>query len=101
MKAADIMSRQVVTVDPGASIASAVRAMLENRISGLPVVNASGALVGMVTEGDFLRRAETGTEVRRPRWLEFILGPGRSASDYVGRHARKVGGVMTSDVGSV
>jgi CBS domain-containing protein len=101
MNAADIMSRQVVTVDPGASIASAVSAMLENRISGLPVVDKQGALVGMVTEGDFLRRKEIGTEVRRPRWLEFILGPGRSASDYVRSNARKIEEVMTPDVASV
>jgi CBS domain-containing protein len=101
MKAADIMTRPVITVDAGASIADAVRAMLEKRISGLPVVDSTGALVGMVTEGDFLRRRETGTEIRRPRWLEFIVGPGRSASDYVRSNARRVNEVMTADVASV
>ena len=55
--------------------------MLRNRISGLPVVDAEGRLIGMVTEGDFLRRSEIGTDRQRPRWLEFLLGPGRMAED--------------------
>jgi CBS-domain-containing membrane protein len=75
--------------------------MIENRISGLPVVDAAGRLVGMVTEGDFLRRTETGTEIRRPRWLQFLLSPGRLADEYVRTHARKVGEVMTPDVAAV
>ena len=61
----------------------AVRLMLQNKISGLPVVDANGQVVGIVTEGDFLRRGELGTQRRRPRWLEFLLGPGRLAAEYV------------------
>ena len=49
----------------------AVRLMLQNRISGLPVVGRKGELVGMVTEGDFLRRGEIGTQRHHNRWLEF------------------------------
>ena len=75
--------------------------MLQNRISGLPVVNSTGALVGVVTEGDFLRRAETGTEKHRPRWLEFVLGPGRAAADFTHSHGRKVDEVMSDNPISV
>ena len=71
--------------------------MLQNRISGLPVVDANGALVGVVTEGDFLRRGELGTSRRRPKWLEFLVGPGRLASEYVHQSGRKVAEVMTAD----
>jgi CBS domain-containing protein len=98
MKAADVMTQRVVTIDVDAPIANAMRLMIENRISGLPVVDATGRLAGIVTEGDFLRRTETGTEVRRPRWLQFLLSPGRLAEEYVRTHARKVGEVMTPDV---
>jgi CBS domain-containing protein len=101
MKAADIMTRHVVTIEASAPIATAVRLMVENRISGLPVVDTAGKLVGIITEGDFLRRTETGTEMRRARWLEFLIGPGRGASDYVRTHARKVEEVMSPDVASV
>src|SRR5215475_11993856 len=101
MKAKDVMTRRVISVAPDASIREALRLMLANQISGLPVVDGSGRLVGIVTEGDFLRRSETGTERRRPRWLEFLLGPGMIASDYVRSHARRVDQVMTSDVQTV
>jgi len=97
MKARDIMTRRVFSVDPNADVLRAVRLMLQHKISGLPVVDASGALVGIVTEGDFLRRAETATERKRPRWLEFLLGPGRLADEYVQTHARKIADVMTRE----
>jgi CBS domain-containing protein len=101
MKIKDVMTSRVITVEPEAKIHTAIRLMLQNRISGLPIVNKNGVLVGMVTEGDFLRRAETGTERRRPRWLEFLIGPGQLADDYTRAHARTVEEVMTSDVHSV
>jgi CBS domain-containing protein len=72
-----------------------VKLMLDNRISGLPVVDDRGKLVGIVTEGDCLRRTETGTERKRPRWLEFLTGPGRLADEYIQTRSRKVGDVMT------
>ncbi len=97
MKAGDIMSARVVSISPDAGVLEAVRLMLQNHISGLPVIDGSGALVGMVTEGDFLRRAETGTERKRPRWLEFLVGPNRLAEEYVESHARKVGEMMTRE----
>jgi CBS domain-containing protein len=95
MKAREIMSLEVVSVRPDASILEAVRLMLQNRISGLPVVDRQGMLVGVVTEGDFLRRAETGTQRKRTRWIEFFMGPGESADEYVHTHGRKVADVMT------
>jgi CBS domain-containing protein len=97
MKAGDIMSPRVISVVPDASIQNAIQLMLDKRISGLPVIDASGTLVGVVTEGDFLRRAETGTERKRSRWLEILLGPQRLADEYVREHGRKVEDVMTRD----
>jgi CBS domain-containing protein len=97
MKASDIMSPRVVSIAPDANVLEAIRLMLQKHISGLPVIDKSGALVGVVTEGDFLRRAETGTERKRPRWLEFLMGPRRMADEYVHTHARKVEDVMTRE----
>jgi len=54
-----------------------------------------------VTEGDFLRRAETGTRQTQPRWLEFLMGPGLLAQDYAKTHGRRVSEVMTRDVKTV
>jgi len=95
MKVHDVMTWGAITVEPDASVARAVRLMLQNKISGLPVVDGEGQHVGMVTEGDFLRRGELGTQWQRPRWLEFLLGPGRLAAEYVRSSGQKVGEVMT------
>ena len=97
MKAKDVMTSPVISVEPDASIWEAVRIMLQRRISGLPVIDKGGRLVGMVSEGDFLRRAETGTQRQRSRWLEFLIGPGRLADEYTRSHGRKVQEIMTPD----
>jgi CBS domain-containing protein len=97
MKVRDIMSPRVISVAPDASVLEAIRLMLQNHISGLPVIDASGVLNGVVTEGDFLRRGETGTERKRSRWLEFLLGPRRLADEYVHTHSRIVRDVMTPE----
>jgi CBS domain-containing protein len=101
MKAAEIMTAPVHTVRAEDTVAHAVQQMLQRRISGLPVVDKDGRLVGLVTEGDFLRRSETGTDRQRPHWLQLLLGPGRSAENYTQSHARLVGEVMSTDVASV
>jgi CBS domain-containing protein len=98
MNAADVMTKTVVTLKPEMSIVDAAQTMLHSRVSGLPVVDADGKLVGIVTEGDLLRRSETGTERQRPHWLQFLLGPGRMAEEYTHAHARKVSEVMTERV---
>ena len=94
----DVMSAPVVSVGPSTSIRDAARLMLMRRISGLPVVKTDGAIVGIVSEGDFLRRNELGTEVKRPRWLEFLVGPGKAADEYVHTHGRKVEEIMSENV---
>ena len=101
MIAAEVMSRKVISVSPDATITAAIRLMLDHQISGLPVVDAAGKLLGILTEGDLLRRAETGTERHRPRWLEILMGPGRLAGEYVRTHGRKVEEIMTRDLVSV
>ena len=101
MKAEDVMTRAVITIDPDATVLQAARLMLQHRISGLPVVDGGGRVVGILTEGDLLRRSELGTDRHRARWVEFIIGPGRLALDYVDAHARTVGEVMTKNVASV
>ena len=97
MLARDVMTPRVISIEADAPVMQAVRLMLQNRISGLPVVGPKGELAGIVTEGDFLRRGEIGTRRRRSRWLEFMIGPGRLADEYVQACGRKVDQVMTHD----
>src|SRR3979411_574542 len=95
MRAHQIMTRRVITVDPDAAVVDAANIMLEKHISGLPVLDRAGNLVGMVSQGDFIRRAEIGTERKRGRWLKLLVGPGRVASDFVHARGRKVADIMT------
>jgi CBS domain-containing protein len=101
MKAGDVMTPGPACISPDASIADAIRLLLERKFSGLPVVDARGSLVGIVTEGDLLRRNETATQRKRPSWIEFLMGPGRLATEYVQTTGRKVSDVMTPEVRTV
>ncbi len=101
MKAEDVMTRDVISIAPDATVLQAARLMLQRHISGLPVVDKDGKLVGVLSEGDFLRRRETRTERKHSRWLEFLMGPGRIAAEYSHSHGSKVSEVMTADVQTV
>jgi CBS domain-containing protein len=97
MKARDVMTTGVISTTPECPLSEVLQVMLDRRVSGLPVVNASGKLVGMITEGDCLRRVETGTEIKRPLWRELFAGPEKLAQEYIRAHGRKVAEVMTPD----
>jgi CBS domain-containing protein len=97
MRAHQIMTKDVISVTPSTSIEDAARIMLQTHISGLPVLDPSGKLVGIVSESDFLRRSEIGTGRKRPAWLQFLIGPGKAAADFVHERGRKVEDVMTED----
>lgn len=101
MKASDVMTRNVITVPSGTPIREAIRLMLDNNVSGLPVVDAAGRPKGMLTEGDLLRRAEIATEKKHWPWLDFLLGPGHRASEYVKTHGRVCDELMSHEVISV
>lgn len=97
MRAHQIMTRGVITVTPRTTLQEAANIMLRSHISGLPVLDDAGRLVGIVSESDFLRRSEIGTSRKRSKWLQFFLGPGWSAADFVREHGRRVEDVMTQN----
>jgi CBS domain-containing protein len=98
MKAADAMSRDLLTVTPDSTIASAIELMIEHRVSGLPVVTRDGQVAGVITEGDLLRRPETGTDVSHSLWRALLGSPGREAEEYARAHGRQVGEVMSRGI---
>jgi CBS domain-containing protein len=100
VQASDIMTREVVTVGRDTAVDNIVRLLLMHRISGLPVVE-NGTVVGIISEGDLLRRPETGTERRRRHWLELLDVGETEAADYVRTHGVTAGDVMTTEVISV
>jgi CBS domain-containing protein len=105
MRAKDVMTTNVITVGPDASVQQVATLLSERGISGVPVVDAEGKVIGIVSEGDLLHRAETGTErrveKRRAWWLDGIAAERDLAREYVKSHGRLVGEIMTREVISV
>src|SRR6516225_821684 len=101
MRAIDVMTSRVVTATPEMTVQDAAKLMINNRISGLPIVNGDRQLVGIVTEGDLLRRTETGTERRRSRWSEWFSPNSRLAAEYIKSYARRLADIMTRDMVNV
>jgi CBS domain-containing protein len=98
MKAADVMVCAVISVRPNARVEEVASILLANRISAVPVVDEQDELVGIVSEGDLMRRAEAGTERSRAWWLEYLTGKQVLAAEYVKSHSHKVSDVMTRAV---
>src|SRR3990167_5096621 len=101
VRARDIMTEDVGTVVPDAQVAEVARVLLRYRISALPVVEADGRLAGIVSEGDLLRRAETGTERHPSWWLALLTTAEDTARDYVKTQGRRVADAMSRDVVTV
>jgi CBS domain-containing protein len=98
MKAADVMVANVITVGPDASVQDVARILLNARISGVPVVGPNAELIGIVSEGDLMRRVEAGTGRRRPWWLALLTGKEVLAAEFIKEHSRKVADVMSREV---
>jgi CBS domain-containing protein len=98
MIAKDIMTREVCMIAPDAEIRAAARIMADAGVSALPVVDERQRIVGIVSEGDLLRRKELRTERRRSWWLEFLATSESLAEEYVKSHGGKVRDVMTPSV---
>ena len=101
MRVRDVMTYGVIGVPESARLAEAVETMLRSRVSALFVFDADNALVGVLSEGDLLRRSELGSERKRPRWVELLLGSGRLAEVYAHEHGRKAGELMSGNVETI
>ena len=98
MRAADVMTKDVLTVRSDTPVSAIAKLLLEQRISAVPVVDDKGQLLGIISEGDLLHRKELGTERRRRRWLDFFVDNMRLADEYVRAHGTKAEDVMSRPV---
>jgi CBS domain-containing protein len=92
------MFSPAVTAPPDASILDVVQLMLDNRISAVPIVDDDGQLVGLVSEGDLLRRVEIGTEAHRSWWLSAFRGVASPAEDFIKSQCMNASEVMTKQM---
>ena len=98
MQAQDVMVRGVISVGPDIPVQIAANAMVSNCVSALPVINLYAKLVGIVSEGDLIRRVEIGTERRRSGEGETLVSSDALAKDFVKSRAKRVSDVMTREV---
>ena len=98
MRAADVMTREVKTVTPDTAVSAIVQTLIQHHISAVPVIDADGRMVGVVSEADLLHRPEAGTEERRPWWLDLFADPDARAEAFLKAHGRTAAEVMSRDV---
>ncbi len=98
MRARNVMTTNVITVQPDTGVPEIARLLLKYRISAVPVVDADQRVFGIVSEGDLMRRAETDTESRHSWWLESFVSTQDRAGEYIKTQGLKAGDVMTRDV---
>lgn len=101
MRVRDAMTKNVVSVSPKTTIADTLDIMVRSHISGMPVIDAAGQLVGMISEGDFLRRSELGTAKPGGSWIAGLLLPGQAAKTYAHMHGQRVGEIMSANVATI
>ncbi|MEZ5856060.1 MAG: CBS domain-containing protein [Hyphomicrobiaceae bacterium] len=101
MNASEIMTRNVVTVGPQTPVREVAETMSKHRISGVPVVDDGGRLVGILSESDLLHRMETGTERRRKWWLGMFQDTSKMAQEFTKSHGLTAGEIMTANVTTV
>jgi CBS domain-containing protein len=101
MEARDVMTAPVHTVEPDCPVERIARTLLDKQVSAVPVVDPDGRVLGIVSEGDLLRRPETGTERQRPWWLLQFLDQEHLAAEFAKAHGRRASHVMTAKVVTV
>ena len=98
MNAADVMVHQVITIGPDATIRDVAALLVSKHISAVPVTDADGKLLGIISEGDLLRRSENDTERRRSWWLKWLVSHETLTTEFIQSHSRRVGDLMTRNV---
>lgn len=98
MKAANIMTENVVTITADTPIKDIARKLLENRISGMPVVDDQQKVIGIVSEGDLVRRVENDTVHRNSSWLESIFSTRNLPEEFIKSHGKTAKDVMSDKV---
>ncbi|MFO1089904.1 MAG: CBS domain-containing protein [Hyphomicrobiales bacterium] len=98
MRARDVMTTPVITASADSTVKELVDLMLKHRISAVPIVDSSGGPMGIVSEGDLIRRSEIGTEQKESWWLWLVGGRMQMTEDFIRAHGSRAADIMSRDV---
>jgi CBS domain-containing protein len=101
MRAKDVMTSPAVTATQETTVQEVAKLLIERRISAVPVVDQGGKVIGIVSEGDLIRRLEHAGDRHRSWWLRLLADATSDAAEYVKTHGRRAADVMTRDVVTV
>lgn len=101
MRAKDVMTTNVISVGPDTEVRTVARRLIERRISAVPVVDHEDRILGIVSEGDLMRRPESDTERHPSWWLALLAMPEEKARDYLKSHGLTAKDLMSRDVVTV
>ena len=101
MNASDIMTKSVITGTPDTTVKEAAELMTLNKISAIPVLDKDGGIVGVVSEGDLMRRVEGASDRSRSWWLNIFSDAQSNAREFVHEHGQHLKDIMTTQVTTV
>ena len=101
MQAQDIMTRNVIAAAPDASVEAVAALMMKNHISAVPILDAEGKVLGLISEGDLMRRVEGAEKRHKSWWLSLFSGTADTAADFVAMRSRRASDIMSHPVETV
>jgi len=98
MQAQDIMTKNVISAAADTTVEQITALMMENHISAVPILNGDGTIIGLISEGDLMRRVEGSGNAHKSWWLSLFSGHENSAQDFIVMRSRRVKDIMTRKV---
>tara|TARA_R110002074_G_scaffold60375_7_gene146413 strand:- start:2638 stop:3348 length:711 start_codon:yes stop_codon:yes gene_type:complete len=98
MQAQDIMTKNVISAAADTTVEQITGLMMKNHISAVPILDSAGAIIGLISEGDLMRRVEGSGSTNKSWWLSLFAGSDNTAQDFIAMRGRRAKDIMTRKV---
>ncbi|WP_448325969.1 CBS domain-containing protein [Sulfitobacter sp. M13] len=98
MQAQDIMTKNVISAAADTKVEQVTALMMENHISAVPILDGDGTVIGLISEGDLMRRVEGSGNAHKSWWLSLFSGSDNTAHDFIAMRGRRAKDIMTQKV---
>lgn len=98
MQAQDIMTKKVISAAADTTVEQITALMMESHISAVPILDSGGSVIGIVSEGDLMRRVEGARKTNKSWWLSLFSGSDDTARDFIAMRSRRTKDIMTHKV---